>query len=263
MEGDQIKPTPEEIPQASTQTADQSTTPSPVIPAVGTAGGMSALMKLVIVLAVAVAAVVTILIFKNQIFGMFGSDNNNADDIATTSTASPASSRAAQNSCKNLNEDAFNDMVRRLGLNQPGLKWVATDKYPEEFPDDFPKYENATVQAYVSTDVPASKDNPASKSFIVVTCSNDDEVKIKKYFEGLTFSATGWESLYEAAQRQYSQMSNVPPEVKQTILQGIKNQLLTGYVRGGVPATGKAKVENIMSVGIIQGKILYSFAIPQ
>ncbi len=227
--------------------------PAPPFPEPVSSGGIS---KKLIVLIIAIIVVAGLVFWGLNRF-VLGPAPQSGDILAT---GSPSSSGSA-GSCRSLDKNSFDLMVSQLKLEQPGIQWTATDKYPEEFPDDFPKYKNAQAQAYVAIDKSATSDIPALKLFIVISCSPDDSDKVREYFRGLTFASTGWESQYEAAERQYANSPGLPPEVKQSILQSIKNQALMTFVRGGVPATGKPRPQDIMSVAVSQNSIGYSFSV--
>ncbi len=117
------------------------------------------------------------------------------------------------------------------GMNQPGVKWVATDKYPKEFPADFPKYSNAKVLAYVSMEGNGVDNKPVG-GFVLQTCSPDNRDKVKKYFSSITLSKDGWQS-----EREF--LEKTSPGSSAYISEGLDNQGFYTFSKGGVWDGGK------------------------
>jgi hypothetical protein len=158
-------------------------------------------------------------------FSLFSKNKNTHPGNSTNNQTNNNSSGA----CKAISQTAL-DLFIGAGLSDPNVKWTATDKYPQEFPADFPKYSNAKVLGYTSANDPKIT---GRKVIFTQACTSDNITEVNKYFESITLAKTGWQSQKEALLQ-----SN--PNISTATLQQIQAQLDTQpfktFIKGGVSA---------------------------
>lgn len=166
------------------------------------------------------------------ITSLFSKDRN------TTSNNPPSEQTDNTSSgCSNQpNQAALNLFTAAAGVDGVNINWIVTDKYPKEFPVDFPEYTNAKVTVYTSISG-IDKDKPGGYIFITQTCTTDSIAKVNEHFKSITLLSTGWQSQREALISQSS--PDTSPVVLEQILQQLETQPIKIFVKGGVSDTNK------------------------
>jgi hypothetical protein len=129
---------------------------------------------------------------------------------------------------------------RALGIDIKG-SMTLTDKYPNEFPADFPVYSQATVVGFMTAEDAPGPRGAVGKLLTVLTCTTDDLGKVKQYFKSITLAANGWESDAEGLAKESAKGS---PEVQREMQKALDALPSMTFVKGASSSATENSLKN-------------------